>query len=109
MEHLDGIISWLAGLRLRISHHRQIAGAQCPRVSFIFSPLVGLILVLALPRQSPAADGAEEVPIGHKTCPRCAEAVKAAAKICRYCRYDFDAGRADFGTSHVAERNPAAG
>ncbi|MFC3713713.1 zinc ribbon domain-containing protein [Sphingoaurantiacus capsulatus] len=29
-----------------------------------------------------------------KTCPRCAEPVKAAAKICRFCNYDFETGTA---------------
>ncbi|MFC4255168.1 zinc ribbon domain-containing protein [Croceibacterium xixiisoli] len=30
-----------------------------------------------------------------KTCPACAEEVKLAAKICRFCRYDFETGAAD--------------
>jgi len=34
-----------------------------------------------------ATDPAE----GHKTCPMCAEPVRAAARICRYCGYKFDA------------------
>jgi hypothetical protein len=33
----------------------------------------------------PAASGDE------KTCPQCAETVKAAAKVCRFCRYEFTA------------------
>jgi hypothetical protein len=30
---------------------------------------------------------------GLKTCPRCAEAVKAEAKVCRFCGFDFEADR----------------
>lgn len=30
-----------------------------------------------------------------KICPMCAEKVKAAAKICRFCRYEFDTSKAD--------------
>lgn len=30
------------------------------------------------------------VPADTKTCPRCAEMVKAAAKVCRFCGYEFE-------------------
>ena len=35
----------------------------------------------------PAADPSAAA---RKTCPMCAEEVKAAARICRYCRHDFE-------------------
>lgn len=31
-------------------------------------------------------------PLHERTCPRCAETVKAAAKVCRYCNYEFETG-----------------
>lgn len=37
--------------------------------------------------EQPADDIAPES--DEKVCPQCAETVKAAAKICRYCRYEF--------------------
>jgi predicted RNA-binding Zn-ribbon protein involved in translation (DUF1610 family) len=30
------------------------------------------------------------LPAGEKTCPACGEAIKAAARLCRYCRTEFD-------------------
>ncbi|AMM13093.1 hypothetical protein AX768_02155 [Burkholderia sp. PAMC 28687] len=33
---------------------------------------------------------AEAAPRLNKTCPRCAEKVKAAALVCRFCQYEFD-------------------
>lgn len=31
--------------------------------------------------------------MAEKTCPQCAETVKAEAKICRFCQYNFETGR----------------
>jgi uncharacterized membrane protein YdbT with pleckstrin-like domain len=36
-----------------------------------------------------AAGTAEVTPGSEKICPRCAEPVKAAAKLCRFCNYEF--------------------
>lgn len=38
------------------------------------------------PGHQVAADSADDM----KVCPMCAESVRAAAKICRYCRHDFE-------------------
>lgn len=59
-------------------------------VVFIYMLLVkppGMLSVTYELRQSkPVAAGASEV----KVCPKCAEQVKAAAIVCRYCGHDFD-------------------
>jgi len=60
----------------------------------LLTPLAILVL-LALPTLKPpepqqvrVIDAPEEAT---KTCPQCAETVKAAAKICHFCRYEFPA------------------
>ena len=50
-------------------------------LSLVISPILGLILVLALgtPKSDPAADG------DHRKCPACAEWVKREAVKCKHC------------------------
>ena len=45
-------------------------------VAIVFSPLIGLIILLATKGPS-------------KRCPRCAEGVKPDARVCRYCGHEF--------------------
>ena len=45
-------------------------------------------LVKGPPRENEDLDGPEDEPT-FKVCPQCAEEVKGAALICRYCRYEF--------------------
>lgn len=43
---------------------------------------------------------------GTKTCPACAEDIKSAAQVCRYCGYDFTAGLASNQSRQVAVTAP---
>jgi hypothetical protein len=54
----------------------------------------GLIATVVVACSSKLPDNKElaverDAPDETKTCPQCAESVKAEAKICRFCRHDF--------------------
>ena len=57
-------------------------------IACAISPLVGGILVLAANDLKKEAETARELAVS-KICPKCAERVKIAALICRYCRHEF--------------------
>lgn len=53
--------------------------------------LFATIVVACLPRLPGAAErGASTQAPPEKTCPRCAEKVKFAAQVCRFCGHEFD-------------------
>jgi hypothetical protein len=52
-------------------------------ISLVVSPLIGLVLVLALPMPTSAAALLAQ---GRRPCPFCAEPVRQEAKLCPHCR-----------------------
>lgn len=86
------LVGWLvvAGFTAAIASAKGRNGAGWFVLGLLFS-LVALIAAAAMPSLKPAPVAR---PVGaeaeaEKKCPRCAETVKAAAKICRFCSYEF--------------------
>lgn len=71
---LCGVAAYIAGSKGR-------SGVGLFFLSFFLSPLVGIIVALAM-RPNLAAQGM-------KKCPNCAEFVQPDARICRFCQYSF--------------------
>jgi hypothetical protein len=67
-------------------------------LAVLISPLLAIILLALMPRLDQPVSVSVPVPAGAtKTCPDCAETVKAEARICRHCRHDFEAAQHDDG------------
>lgn len=73
-------------------------------LSIVISPLLAGIIVACLPRQTKEIEQRAVSSGDMKKCPQCAELVKAEAKICRFCRFEFPA--IDLTNLPVATSNP---
>jgi len=79
-----------------------VIGASKGRSGFLvflaaifLTPFLTLIYILAVPKHKnvdPPIDSASSVDIA---CPKCAETIKRAAKVCRFCGLDLEAYRAE--------------
>lgn len=61
----------------------------------VLMPILAVVYVFSSQRAPLLTETAAGTPIvspDSKTCPDCAEAVRTAARRCRYCRYDFESG-----------------
>lgn len=58
-------------------------------LSLVVSPLIGIILAVALPNLRPSIERAAEL-ADTRDCPHCAERIKKAASICRFCGRDVE-------------------
>lgn len=55
-------------------------------LSLLLTPLVGLVLAVALPSKVPGAAGPADDAAARVACPQCAELILPSAKICRFCQ-----------------------
>ncbi len=65
--------------------------------SIFFSPILGFVIVAATPNLKAEAEDKAHALADSKTCPQCAETVKKAAEVCRYCGYEFPPGSTPSG------------
>jgi hypothetical protein len=68
----------------------------------IFTTLPGVYALVTTARQRAAREGLMSDP--EKVCPRCAERVKAAANVCRFCNHEFPPAAAAPATPGLAHR-----
>lgn len=58
-------------------------------ISFLISPIIGLILVLALPSKKPE-QAERRAAADRRPCPRCGEQIARSASVCRFCQTEVE-------------------
>ena len=110
MDNLPWVLIWLGALLIaaipaKIAEDRGVAGST---VVWYFAGLLvwPLALLAALAtKPDPKLVEAKQLLSGYyKKCPRCAELVKKAAIVCRYCQHDY--GVKDAPTAHLVALDP---
>lgn len=83
---MEWVIGWLifAIVVGVIASSKRRSGFGWFLLAVLISPLIAVIAVAAMPPVEPPKP---EEPT--KACPRCAETVKMAAAVCRYCGHEF--------------------
>jgi hypothetical protein len=86
---MELLLFWIVGAILVavVASSKRRSGARWFFLSLLISPLLTLIAVAAMPRIEPPTP---QEPV--KICPRCAEKVKLAAVVCRFCGHEFGSG-----------------
>ena len=79
------IVGWFA-------HQKGRSGIAFFLISIVISPMIGLIVVLIIKPSGEVMEQRMLLSGEGKTCPFCAEVVRAEALICKHCGKDIDAG-----------------
>jgi Na+/melibiose symporter-like transporter len=72
------------------SKNRSAGGWAFAGALFGVFALIAVACCAKLPTAAEAAAAREAANTETKLCPRCAETVKAAAQVCRFCGHEFD-------------------
>jgi hypothetical protein len=96
------ILSAVAGI---VASSRGRNGPGFFVLSLVLSPLVGLLLAALLPsrQRRVAIPGPEDLDTPARiNCPRCAESIAAAAKVCRFCGHELrqESAHTPMGDNH---------
>jgi len=84
---------WLlfAAINGWFAHQKGRSGIAFFLISVVISPMIGLIVVLAIKPSDEVMEQRALLNIEGKTCPFCAEVVRAGAVICEHCGKDITA------------------
>lgn len=81
----------LSAIGAAIAYQRGRSAVGAGIICLAFSPVVGIPIALILDRDDEVLEARKLNNKAVQRCPSCAELVKRAARVCRYCGTDLDA------------------